>query len=54
MNMYRMNATIVGVLFIIGTAAGVLSVVFTNSIFTAPDYLKQVSANENRIIHGRE
>lgn len=52
MNTHRKNATIVGVLFIIGTIAGVLSVVFTNPIFTESDYLVQVSANENRIIIG--
>jgi hypothetical protein len=50
--MYRANATVIGVLFILGTAAGVLSVVFTNSIFTAPDYLRQVLANENQVILG--
>jgi Domain of unknown function (DUF4386) len=51
-NAHRTIAIIVGVLFIIGTAAGVLSVVFTNSTFTAPDYLVQVSANSSRVVLG--
>lgn len=45
MNTYRTTAIIVGILYIIGTAAGVLSVVFTNAILTAPDYLGQVAAH---------
>jgi hypothetical protein len=52
MNTYRTTATIVGALYILGTVTGILSVVFTNSILTAPDYLMQVSANENRVIIG--
>jgi hypothetical protein len=52
MNTYRKTAVIVGVLYIIGTVAGVLSVVFTNSILNAPDYLMQVSANKNQIVIG--
>ena len=46
----RKTAVIVGVLFIIGTAAGILSAVFTGSIFSDPDYLIIVSANQNQII----
>ncbi len=46
------TARIVGVLFIIGTAAGILSVVFTGSILADPEYLMKVSANENQIIIG--
>lgn len=41
-----------GVLFIIGTVAGVLSVVFAGSILSDPNYLIKVSANENQIIIG--
>jgi len=52
MNTNRKTAIIVGVLFIIGTVAGILSVVFTSSILNAPDYLMKVSANENKIIIG--
>ena len=52
MNTYRKTAIIVGILFIIGTAAGVLSIVFTGSILDSPDYLIEVAANENQIIIG--
>jgi hypothetical protein len=52
MNSEKKTAIIVGVLFIIGTVAGILSVVFTSSILNAPDYLMKVSANENKIIIG--
>lgn len=52
MNTNRKTAIIVGVLYIIGTVAGVLSVVFTSPILNDPDYLIQVSANENQIIIG--
>src|SRR4051812_28637261 len=52
MNSDRMIAAIVGVLFIVGTVAGVLSVVFTGSILGDPDYLSKVSVNETQIIIG--
>jgi len=52
MNTNRKTAIIVGVLFIIGTVAGILSVVFAGSILNAPDYLIKISANENKIIIG--
>lgn len=52
MNPSKKTARIVGVLFIIGTVAGVLSVVFTGPILADPDYLIKVSANENQIIIG--
>jgi hypothetical protein len=42
----------VGVLYIIGTAAGVFSVMVTQPVLKAPDYLAQISANENPIILG--
>jgi len=51
-NKEKKTAIIVGVLFIIGTVAGVLSVVFTGPILDDPDYLIKVSANENQIIIG--
>ena len=41
-----------GVLFIIGTVAGILSVVLTGPILGNPDYLLKVSAHENQIIAG--
>ena len=46
------TAIIVGILFIIGTVAGVLSVVFTSSILNAPDYLTKIAVNENPITIG--
>ena len=46
------TARIVGVLFIIGTVAGILSLVVTGSILDDPEYLIKVSANENQIIIG--
>ncbi len=52
MNTNRKTAIIVGVLYIIGTVSGILSVLFTQSILTDPDYLMQVSVHENQIIVG--
>ena len=49
MNAHRKTAIIVGVLFIIGTVAGVLSSTFSGSILDDPDYLITFSANENQI-----
>jgi len=49
---YKKTAIIVGVLFIIGTVAASLSIVFTGPILDGPDYLAQVSADENQIIIG--
>ncbi len=48
----RKTAAIAGVLYIIGTVAGVLSVVFTKPILDAPDYLIKVATNENQILIG--
>jgi len=48
----RSTAIIVGVLFIIGTASGILSVAFTGDILGAADYLEQVAANPVQIITG--
>jgi hypothetical protein len=52
MNTNRKTAIIVGVLYIIGTVAGILSVVFTSSILNAPDYLTLVFVNKNQIVTG--
>lgn len=51
MDTNRNTARIVGALFIIGTVAGVLSVVFAGSILSDPNYLMKVSVN-NQIIIG--
>ena len=45
-------ARIVGVLFIIGTGAGILSGVFTGSFLDHPNYLVEVSANKNQLMIG--
>ena len=52
MNTNRTTAIIVGVLYIIGTVAGILSVVFTSSILGDPEYLIKVSANASQIALG--
>ncbi len=45
-------ARTVGILFIIGTIAGILSVVVTGPILEGPDYLTEVAANETQLIMG--
>jgi hypothetical protein len=52
MNTNRKIAILVGVLYIIGTVTGVLSVVFTKPVLDAPDYLVKIAANGNQIITG--
>ena len=52
MNTYRMTAIVVGVLYIIGTVSGILSVVLTQPVLDDPDYLVKISANGNQIITG--
>jgi len=52
MNTYRKTAIIVGVLYIIGTVAGVLSVVVIMPILGASDYLAKVAANANQLTIG--
>jgi hypothetical protein len=52
MKTYRKTSIIVGILFIIGTVAGIFSGVVTEPVFGASDYLSQVAANESSIILG--
>jgi hypothetical protein len=52
MNKYRKTAIIVGVLYIIGTVAGILCKVFTGSIQNDLNLLTKATANENHIIIG--
>jgi hypothetical protein len=52
MNSNRKVAIIVGVLYIIGTVTGVLSVGLVGPIWNAQDYLPSVSANQNQVIAG--
>lgn len=49
---FRKNATIAGILYILGTVAGILSLVFTGPVLEEPDYLTQISMNPNQIIIG--
>ena len=44
---YKKTAIIVGVLYIIGTIAGVLSLVFSGPILNDPNYLVKASENQN-------
>ena len=48
----RKTAIIAGALYIVGTVAGILSLVFTEPILEGPDFLAQVSANPDQIILG--
>jgi hypothetical protein len=52
MNTYRKTAIIVGVLYIIGTMAGILCKVLTGSIQNDLNLLTKVTTNENQIIIG--
>jgi hypothetical protein len=52
MNTYRKTAIIVGVLYIIGTVAGILCKVFTGPIQDDLNLLTKVTANETPIIMG--
>jgi hypothetical protein len=52
MNTYRNAARIVGVLFIIGTVAGILSVVFATPMLKDPVNLADITADETQFITG--
>jgi hypothetical protein len=52
MKPYRKTSVIVGLLFIIGTVAGILSGIVTGPTLGASEYLAQVAANEQSIILG--
>jgi hypothetical protein len=45
MKSYRMNAVLVGVLYVIGTIAGISSLVVTRNLFAGEDYLTRIAAN---------
>ncbi len=49
-NPFRLNAAIAGVLFIIGTASGVLSAAIGKPLVDAPDYLGKLASNEGTIL----
>lgn len=50
MNLYRNNAIMAGMLFIIATVTNMLGNLSINPILRAQDYLIQISANENLMI----
>ena len=52
MNTYRKTATIVGILFIIGTAAGILSLPVIGGMLGAPDFLKHDRLNSSQVALG--
>ena len=52
MNSINKTAGIVGVLYIIGTIAGILSYVLTGPVLGGSDFLVNVSAHEIQIIAG--
>jgi hypothetical protein len=52
MDTNRKIAILVGIFYIIGTAAGVGSVLVTQPILSAPDYLSQIAANANPMLLG--
>lgn len=52
MNAHRKTAIVVGALFIIGTAAGMISAVLTGPFVGASDYLSKVSANSGQVMAG--
>jgi Na+-driven multidrug efflux pump len=52
MNAHRTAAIIVGILFIIGTAAGMTSAALMGSFLGASDYLSKVSANSGLVMAG--
>lgn len=50
MNTYRTNAAVAGVLYIIGTVAGILSLTLTQPLRDAQDLLQVAAANANLIL----
>ena len=52
MNTYRKAAIIAGIVFIIATAASLLSTGLTGSTTDAPDYLMKISANQDQVMIG--
>jgi hypothetical protein len=52
LNISKKAARIVGVLFIIATAAAVLSVVLLGPVLAGPDYLISIAENNNQVIIG--
>ena len=49
-NTSRKIAVIVGMLYILGTVMGVMSVIFTGPILDSPNYLLKVSENQSQLV----
>jgi hypothetical protein len=49
---YRKNAILAGILFIVCSAATVLSTLPTHSLLASPDYLSELAAHDSRVIVG--
>lgn len=52
MKPYRKISVLVGILFLVGTLAGILSGVVMQPLLAAPDYLRDIAAHETRWIAG--
>jgi len=52
MDKSRKIAILVGILYILGTVTGVLSVVATQPVLSAPDYLSEIAAKEASMLAG--
>lgn len=52
MNGYKRAARLVGILYIIGTVAGILSYAFVLPILDNDDYLTEIAAHENQMVMG--
>ncbi|MBZ0320237.1 MAG: DUF4386 domain-containing protein [Anaerolineae bacterium] len=52
MNGYKRAARLVGILYIIGTVAGILSYAFVLPILDNDDYLTEISTHENQMVMG--
>jgi hypothetical protein len=52
MTTHKTTARIVGVLYIIGTVSGILSVIFAGTVIDDAEYLVKISENEDQILVG--
>ena len=52
MKTYRMNAVMAGVLYILGTLSGVLSLVVAGDLVTGEDVLTRITADPSRLTLG--
>lgn len=52
MNTHRRTAILVGIFFIIGTVAGILSMLFLGPFMDTPEYLNSIAANDSQVVLG--